>query len=236
MFYRQVPLLIAAVCLSAAVSSPAHAKVCQKPNGKYYGIADQDKCIAPAKEASRSPISFLGINVGSKQNYDTAKEQGEFKNMGRHWRDIVRASNKKENALIEKWNKVNKRYSGRFYGGKEGNFIRDAYIEDIGKLYDEFANHREWLVKAIKAARLPRSVKPITDKIIALETQVGALLRARKGLNTWLEVDVPQNPRDNKIDDEILEKLIKVNSELDYNLYPQVRVKLNLPSAAREKY
>ena len=52
-------------------------KVCQKPDGKNYGIPDQDKCKAPAKEVTTRPSAGpLGINTGKRVNYDTAREQG----------------------------------------------------------------------------------------------------------------------------------------------------------------
>ena len=55
-------------------------KVCQKPDGKHYGIPDDSKCVAPAKEVkSRPDTGFLNTQAGKGINYDTAKAQGDAK-------------------------------------------------------------------------------------------------------------------------------------------------------------
>ncbi|MCP9903120.1 hypothetical protein KBY72_13925 [Cyanobium sp. BA5m-21] len=58
----------------------ANARVCQKPDGKHYGISDDDRCAPPAKEArSRPDTGFLNTQAGRGMNYDTAKKQGDKK-------------------------------------------------------------------------------------------------------------------------------------------------------------
>jgi len=55
-------------------------KICEKPDGKFYGIPNQAKCKAPNKEAtSRPDTGFLGSKQGRAINYDTAKGQGDVK-------------------------------------------------------------------------------------------------------------------------------------------------------------
>jgi hypothetical protein len=52
-------------------------KVCQKPDGKHYGIPESAKCEAPAREVTTRPSAGpLGIHTGKGVNYDTAREQG----------------------------------------------------------------------------------------------------------------------------------------------------------------
>ena len=61
-------------------------KVCQKPDGKNYGIPDQDKCKAPAKEVKTRPdTGFLNTQAGKGINYDTAKSQGDSKTTDREY-------------------------------------------------------------------------------------------------------------------------------------------------------
>jgi len=55
-------------------------KVCQKPNGKHYGIPNDSKCVAPAKEVKERPnTGFFNTDAGKGIDYDTAKTQGEAK-------------------------------------------------------------------------------------------------------------------------------------------------------------
>jgi hypothetical protein len=52
-------------------------KVCEKPDGKHYGIPDSDKCAAPNKEAKVRPgTGFLGMLAKKAINWDTAAAQG----------------------------------------------------------------------------------------------------------------------------------------------------------------
>jgi len=76
MLFRQA-LLIATVFIAATFSLPVKAKVCQKPDGKYYGIKDTSKCAAPDKEVTKRPdTGFMNSQAGRALNYDTAKQQG----------------------------------------------------------------------------------------------------------------------------------------------------------------
>jgi hypothetical protein len=55
-------------------------KVCQKPDGRHYGIPDQDQCQKPNKEVKSAPDKgILGIFPGKKINFDTALKQGQKK-------------------------------------------------------------------------------------------------------------------------------------------------------------
>ena len=59
-------------------------KICEKPDGKFYGIPDQAKCKAPNKEAAARPdTGFLNSQQGRAINYDTAKSQGDAKTQQR---------------------------------------------------------------------------------------------------------------------------------------------------------
>jgi hypothetical protein len=54
-------------------------KICEKPDGKFYGIPDEAKCKAPNREATARPdTGFLGSKQGRAINYDTAKGQGDM--------------------------------------------------------------------------------------------------------------------------------------------------------------
>lgn len=55
-------------------------KICEKPDGKFYGIPNQGKCKAPNREAAARPdTGFLNSQQGKAINYDTAKSQGDVK-------------------------------------------------------------------------------------------------------------------------------------------------------------
>jgi len=61
-------------------------KVCQKPDGKYFGIKDSAKCTPPNKEAKQRPdTGFFNTQAGRGINYDTAKQQGDVKT---YWEKI----------------------------------------------------------------------------------------------------------------------------------------------------
>jgi hypothetical protein len=52
-------------------------KVCEKPDGKHYGIPGNARCEAPAREVTTRPSAGpMGIHTGKGVNYDTAREQG----------------------------------------------------------------------------------------------------------------------------------------------------------------
>ena len=71
-------------------------KICEKPDGKFYGIPNQAKCKAPNKEAAARPdTGFLNSQQGRAINYDTAKSQGEDKTAARSKED---AAKKEEDA------------------------------------------------------------------------------------------------------------------------------------------
>lgn len=53
-------------------------KVCQKADGKHYGISDNEKCGKGAREVTKAPSKgFLGMNPGKAINFETAKLQGD---------------------------------------------------------------------------------------------------------------------------------------------------------------
>jgi hypothetical protein len=55
-------------------------KVCQKPDGRHYGIPDQDQCQKPNKEVKTAPgKGILGLFPGKRINYETALKQGQQK-------------------------------------------------------------------------------------------------------------------------------------------------------------
>ena len=67
--------------VAAGAFLPAHARVCEKPDGKFFGISDFRNCALPNKDVKFRPDSgFLGLqNQGKTMNYDTAKAQGDAK-------------------------------------------------------------------------------------------------------------------------------------------------------------
>jgi hypothetical protein len=67
-------------------------KVCEKPDGKHYGIPDDIKCAPPNKEVKSRPSGFLGIGAGNQMNWDTAAAQGATK---------TAELNKKKDAVIK---------------------------------------------------------------------------------------------------------------------------------------
>lgn len=60
---------------------PVHARVCEKPDGRFFGVSDFRNCALPNRDAKFRPDSgFLGLqNQGKIINYDTAKAQGNAK-------------------------------------------------------------------------------------------------------------------------------------------------------------
>jgi hypothetical protein len=66
-------------------------KVCQKPDGKHYGVSDNDRCAPPAKEVSNRPGGgFLNLQAGKGINYDTAKGQGDAKTMAKAEKEYLK--------------------------------------------------------------------------------------------------------------------------------------------------
>ncbi len=79
-------------------------KVCQKPDGKHYGIPDDSKCVAPAKEVkSRPDTGFLNTQAGRGINYDTAKQQGQQKTLKRDREKAKAEEEKRFKSLGEKY-------------------------------------------------------------------------------------------------------------------------------------
>jgi hypothetical protein len=83
MLAKRISSLAVATMAIAALGAflQAHARVCEKPDGKFFGISDFRKCPLPSREAiSRPNGGFLGLqNQGKTINYDTAKTQGDTK-------------------------------------------------------------------------------------------------------------------------------------------------------------
>jgi hypothetical protein len=194
-------------------------KVCERPNGKRYGIPDQDECRPPNREAKGAPLSVLGLNVGAKQNYDTAKSQGEAKNVRRRFADILGGQYIKGKQLNEKIHLVEKL-------PLDDENQRKFYIKVHSKLLGEMANLAESQTKAMRTIlnRVPNESKPIAQKIIDLEARKANHLRNMMGLNLFT------NPAEKKKFFLNRGKFGKLYHELNDELYPTLNERLkNVP-------
>lgn len=196
-------------------------KVCEKPNGKRYGIPDQDKCRAPNREAKGAPLSVLGLNVGAKQNYDTAKSQGEAKTVERRYYEILNNQWKKGKALNEKLTAIDK------FKITDDSTIK-LYVKAKGKLLEEMASFADSQAKELRTilSRVPNETKPILQKIIDLEAQQSNALRTMIGLNDIKKDGTPINPDDHARYSRFIDKFSKNYYELQQELYPTLTERL----------
>ena len=73
--------------------------VCQKPDGKYFGIVAGSTCRAPNKKALKRPSTgFLNTNAGIGINYDTALKQSVSKTSDNQKQKAIDAAKAKEAA------------------------------------------------------------------------------------------------------------------------------------------
>jgi len=209
-------------------------KVCERPNGKHYGIPDQDKCKAPNREAKEAPLSVLGLNVGAKQNYDTAKAQGEAKNVVRRYRDIMGGANIKVKELNSQLDTVNGLAKSLDFS-KENS--KKLYLEAEARFLNTDANLAESRAKALKPLvdKVPDDSEPLLRKIIDLEAQSAYARRNAVGLNDFMIDGVFVDPTEGKQKDGYLKEAKRIRDELQNKLYPTLRQRLGAMPAAREK-
>lgn len=194
-------------------------KVCERPNGKRYGIPDQDECRPPNREAKGAPLSVLGLNVGAKQNYDTAKSQGEFKNVRRRYYDIMGGQWIKGKQLNDKMDlldnlKTDDEKSIKFY------------IKASSKLFNEIANQAESQANAMRTIlnRVPNESKPIVQKIIDFEARKAIHFRNLTGLDPFNNLDDREKYVKNK------KSAAKLYHDLTDELYPTLEERFkNVP-------
>ena len=194
-------------------------KVCERPNGKRYGIPDQDECRPPNREAKGAPLSVLGLNVGAKQNYDTAKSQGEAKNVRRRFRDILGGQYTKGKQLNEKMDLLANLKTDDEKGIK-------FYLKASDQLYNEMANLAESQAKAMRTIlnRVPNESKPIVQKIIDFEARKAIHLRNLTGLDPFNNLDDRKKFKENK------KSFGKLYGGLTDELYPTLNERLkNVP-------
>jgi len=193
-------------------------KVCERPNGKRYGIPDQDECKPPNREAKGAPLSVLGLNVGAKQNYDTAKSQGEAKNVRRRFRDILGGQWIKGEQLNEKMDLLDNLKT-------DDEKSRKFYTKAQVKLFDEMANLAESQAKAMRTIlnKVPNESKPIVQKIIDFEARKANHLRNLTELDAF-SIDDRKKFEENK------KSFVKLYNGLNDDLYPTLNERLkNVP-------
>jgi len=209
-------------------------KVCERPNGKRYGIPDQDECKAPNREAKEAPLSVLGLNVGAKQNYDTAKAQGEAKNVVRRFRDIMGGNNIKTKELNSQRETLNA-LGGSLDFYKESN--KKLWLKAEAKHLNDHANLCESTAKALKPLvdKVPDDAKPLLRKIIDLEAQLAYVMRNQAGLDSFNVDGVYDNPTEGKEKEKNAKETTRIEDELSNKLYPTMRQRLGAIPVAREK-
>lgn len=73
-------LAVVTGCGAQTISTPSDVTVCQKPDGKHYGLPFGDKCDAADRPSRTRPdTGFLGFNAKGAINYDTAVLQSRHK-------------------------------------------------------------------------------------------------------------------------------------------------------------
>jgi hypothetical protein len=135
-------------------------KVCQKPDGKYYGIANDSKCEAPAKEVKKAPDrGFLGLQEGRQINYETARAQGEERKHKDANEKMAKAAKEGkpidyETALLQKKNKkaedTNRKEKAkpRPSNGKWSDESMNSIADDINRKVDRVATKARAAVAA----------------------------------------------------------------------------------------
>jgi len=172
--------------------------------------------------------------VGAKQNYDTAKAQGEAKNVVRRYRDIMGGKNIKAKEL----NSQQDIFDGLGKGldwADDGD--RKLWLKAEAKVLNDRANLAESTAKALKPLvdKVPDDAKPLLKKIIDLEAQLAYATRNTVGLDDFAVDGVFVDPTEGEQKMKYFKEANRIRDELYNKLYPTMRQRLGAMPAAREK-